>query len=65
MPIKSSNRWDTSADMGNKPSPKRHWHCYDEGFVIRGEFLLSIRSFKHWKKYLKKADKNKRGRPYL
>ncbi|WP_449462589.1 transposase [Tardisphaera miroshnichenkoae] len=33
--------------------------------VIRGEFLLDIRSFKHWKKELRKENKNKRGRPFL
>ncbi|MGC8674590.1 MAG: hypothetical protein ACP5TI_05685 [Thermoprotei archaeon] len=65
MPTKSSNYWNIAADKGNKPSPKRHWRSQGEQLVIRGEFLLEVRPFKHWKKDLKKANKNKRGRPYL
>ncbi|HEV51440.1 MAG TPA: hypothetical protein ENO31_02760 [Thermoprotei archaeon] len=32
---------------------------------VRGEFLPDVRIFKRWKRELKKANKNKRGRPFL
>jgi hypothetical protein len=65
MATSSSNHWDKFAGKGNKPSPKRHWHAYNEELVVRGEFLLDIRAFKYWRKELKRANRKKRGRPYL
>jgi len=65
MATSSSNHWDNSAGKGNKRSPKRHWHAYNEELVIREEFLLEVRPLKHWKRELKRANKNKSGRPYL
>ncbi|MDP7976893.1 MAG: hypothetical protein RAK25_07190, partial [TACK group archaeon] len=64
-PLGSSNHWDKSAGKGNKPSPKLDWRKYNEELVVRGEFLPDVRIFKRWKRELKKANKNKRGRPYL
>ncbi len=65
MAASSSNHWDITGSKGDKPSPKRDWVSYNEELVIRGEFLLDIRTFRRWKKELRKANKNKRGRPYL
>jgi len=65
MPASGFNHWDIAAGKGNKPSPKRDWRSYNEELVVRGEFLLNVRPFKRWKRELKKANENKRGRPYL
>ncbi len=45
--------------------PKRDWRRYNEELVVGGEFLFDVRIFRRWKKELRKANKNKRGRPYL
>ena len=54
----------------NKAKPKRNynllidWKVYNEGLVKRGEFLLDIEGFEHWREELKRSNQGKQGRPY-
>ncbi|MFQ1021452.1 hypothetical protein [Tardisphaera saccharovorans] len=41
------------------------WRSLNEQMAIKGEFLLVIGILRHWKKQLKKANREKRVRPCL